>query len=241
MLLRTIALSTIAVAMLAGCNQQQDAEVEALKAELAELKQRQITIARRVGLGELVRPDAIAFEDGIKTGSNDAKVAIIEFTDLHCPFCKKFNETVYPQLHEQFIATGQVLFVARELPLINVHRNAGMAAVVARCGAQQDKYKELKDDLFSIGAAGLTKDYLTKVGETFGIEQQAFDDCLKDTAVHNAVTSSGKYATDLGFDNTPVFVIGRVQDDAVVDYEIVVGAKDQDHFAQVIAKYLPKS
>ncbi|WNO59400.1 hypothetical protein [Rheinheimera sp. MMS21-TC3] len=89
----------------------------------------------------------------------------------------------------------------------------------------QNKYAEVKNELFSIGASGLTLDYLNTIPDTFSLDSDAFQHCLKNTDVHNSVTLSAKYASEMGLGDTPAFVIGRIDGDTVTDYEIIVGAK----------------
>lgn len=43
-------------------------------------------------------------------GSEDAPVTVVEFGDFKCPSCKAWGETVYPQLVEDYILSGDVKF-----------------------------------------------------------------------------------------------------------------------------------
>lgn len=220
----------------AGCGEKSSqSDIDALKQELKEVKELQVTMARRLGLGELVRPEVIQMQQGIKIGADDARIAIMEFTDLHCPFCRRFNDDVYPELKTQFIDTGEVQFVARELPLMNIHPNAGMAAVALRCANAQGQYQPVKNALFA-NAAEFSATYLEKMGETFGFEQEAFDACLKDVNIHAAINESLAYARELGLNSTPVFLIGKKQGNSITDYQIITGAQSLDVFAKAIAE-----
>lgn len=222
------------LALLTGCTAvPQQQELAELRAELAQIKTLQTAIARRVGMGELVRPDAIAFGAGEKIGSEAATIAIVEFTDLHCPFCRRFHTDVYPELKQQFIDNGQVLFVGRELPLLNLHPQAGFAAVALRCAANQQQYTAAKDSLFN-SAGSFTGEYIEQLPIDLGVDAEQFNACLQDASVHQAVSQSINYANELGFNATPVFVIGRKQGDTVTDYTVLSGAKDIAAFVAVI-------
>lgn len=227
-------LPGLLLALLAGCSgdKQQQEEISKLKAELAQVKSLQTTIARRVGLGELVRPDAIEFNEGHKVGSEDASLVVLEFTDLHCPFCARFHNEVYPELKEQFIDTGKVLFVGRELPLLNLHQQAGFAAVALRCAARLQQYAAAKDSLFN-SKENFTSEYMDKLPEDLGIDSEQFNACLQDNTVHHEVSKSINYAQELGFKSTPTFIVGRKQGETVVDYTILTGAKDLAAFTSV--------
>ncbi|BBI34089.1 DsbA family protein [Cohnella abietis] len=41
-------------------------------------------------------------------GQDEAKVTLIEFGDYKCPSCKKWSETIYPQLKAEYIDTGKM-------------------------------------------------------------------------------------------------------------------------------------
>lgn len=226
------------VALLTACgNDKQQQELAQLKVEMAELKSLQVTMARRVGLGELVRPDTIPLQQGIRIGDEAAPIIIMEFTDLHCPFCKRFNDETYPELKSRFIDDGQVQFVARELPLLNIHPNAGMAAVALRCANKLGQYQAVKDDLFS-KASDFSTEYLDGLGETYGFAQDEFDSCLQDVTVHSAVNEAMTQARELGLTSTPVFIVGKKQGDSVTAYSIIAGAQSIDTFAEAITRLL---
>lgn len=227
-------LPGLLLALLAGCtgDKQQQEEIAQLRAELEQVKSLQTTIARRVGMGELVRPDAIEFNDGHKVGNEEASLVVVEFTDLHCPFCARFHNEVYPQLKEQFIDTGKVLFVGRELPLLSLHKQAGFAAVALRCATAQQQYGAAKDSLFN-SSKGFTAEYLEQLPVDLGIDAEKFSACLQDAAVHQVVSKSINYAQELGFKSTPTFIVGRKQGNTVVDYTVLTGAKDLATFTSV--------
>src|SRR5437773_2432263 len=71
-------------------------------------------------------------------GREDAPVTLVEFTDVECPFCRQFHLTTFAELKENYVDTGKVRFVSRDLPL-DVHRNALKAAHASRCAGAQDK------------------------------------------------------------------------------------------------------
>ncbi|MBT2583226.1 thioredoxin domain-containing protein [Planococcus sp. ISL-109] len=43
-------------------------------------------------------------------GKEEAPVTVVEFGDFKCPSCKAWGETVYPQLVEDYVDTGEVKF-----------------------------------------------------------------------------------------------------------------------------------
>jgi protein-disulfide isomerase len=55
---------------------------------------------------------------------------MVEFTDYQCPFCRRFEADSFAQLKKDYIDTGKVRFVSRDLPL-DFHPNAPAAAMAA--------------------------------------------------------------------------------------------------------------
>src|SRR6266511_4301271 len=55
-------------------------------------------------------------------GNPNAKVAIIEFSDYQCPFCGRYDKETYPQILKDYVDSGKVKYVWRDLPLY-FHKN----------------------------------------------------------------------------------------------------------------------
>ncbi|MCB9445668.1 MAG: thioredoxin domain-containing protein [Ardenticatenaceae bacterium] len=56
-------------------------------------------------------------------------VTIIEYTDFECPFCNKYFTETFPQIKENYIDTGLVRYVFKDLPLTSIHPRAGAATL----------------------------------------------------------------------------------------------------------------
>lgn len=222
---------------LSGCASTQDSsEVTALKNEIAELKKVQRQVAIKVGLAELVRPEKIELSsEGIWIGSESADVVMLEFTDLHCPYCKKFQKETWPKLKEQFVDTNELAVLARELPLSNIHPKAPFAAVMLRCASQQGQYEAVKEQLFELGSAITDPDIADVIKEN-QLDEEQFNTCLADTKTHNLITNSLNDAIALGLATTPVFIIGKKEGNYISNYEIVMGAKSVEDFTTVIER-----
>src|SRR5262249_34610175 len=72
-------------------------------------------------------------------GRDDAPVTIVEFSDYECPFCRRFHLETFPELKKNYVDTGKVRFVSRDLPL-DIHANAFRAALTARCAGDQGRF-----------------------------------------------------------------------------------------------------
>ena len=82
-------------------------------------------------------------------GPATAPVTIVEFSDFHCPYCKR----VQPVLSQLLAKYGdKVNLVFRDYPVDVLHPQARAASEAARCATEQGKFWEFHDELFEIGA-----------------------------------------------------------------------------------------
>lgn len=65
-------------------------------------------------------------------GPKDAKITLIEYFDLQCPYCKQFHPVVKQAMNDY---KGQIAWVIRDYPLYSIHPKAEPAAEVAECVA----------------------------------------------------------------------------------------------------------
>lgn len=78
-------------------------------------------------------------------GNPNGTVTIVVFADLECPFCKQFNETLKLVID----SNPEVKIVYRHFPLDGLHKNARTEALGAECAAEQGKYWDYIDTLYS--------------------------------------------------------------------------------------------
>ncbi len=69
-------------------------------------------------------------------GNPDAKVLIVNFDDLECPYCAAMNAEFFPRTLDRY--QGLVRFVYLDYPLVEIHPWAMHAAVNANCLASQN-------------------------------------------------------------------------------------------------------
>jgi len=69
-------------------------------------------------------------------GNPDAKVTIVNFDDLECPYCAAMNAEFFPATLDHY--KGLVKFIYLDYPLVEIHPWAMHAAVNANCLAAQN-------------------------------------------------------------------------------------------------------
>lgn len=142
-------------------------------------------------------------------GREDAVVTMVEFTDYQCPFCKRHFDQTAEQLETDYIKTGKVRWILRDLPL-SFHQNAHLAAEAARC-AGQEKYRQMHDKLFetqTVWAESTTaKTLFSGYARNLGLNSTAFDQCLSDGKYKAVVDEDLSLAAKVGASGTPTFYI----------------------------------
>jgi protein-disulfide isomerase len=143
-------------------------------------------------------------------GSDDAPITVIEYASFTCPHCARFHEEVYPQLVENYVDTGQIRFVIRE---IYFDRYGLWAAMVARCGGPL-RYFGISEMIMEEqrewvqGEPSEVAANLRRLGLRAGLTNEALDVCLTNNDMAQAmVTLSQMQAEEDGVQGTPSFVI----------------------------------
>jgi protein-disulfide isomerase len=157
-----------------------------------------------------VSSEAAAVPDMIM-GKLDAPVEVIEYASFTCPHCADFNQTVFDQLKANYIDTGKVKFVHRE---VYFDKFGLWAAMVARC-AGPEKYFPVADMIYDTqsqwigdGQAAAIAENLRKIGLKAGLSTEALDACMNDNAMAQAMVATYQAnATKDAIDSTPSFVI----------------------------------
>jgi protein-disulfide isomerase len=216
---------------------------EQADAIVAELKQiRQLLEKQQAQLARAVPPTPAApappekvqmsVGDGwYSIGRADAPVTLVEFADFQCPFCKKFHTDAYAELKKNYIDTGKVRFVNRDLPL-GFHPFALKASEAARCAGEQQKYWELRDALYSSGAPP-SDDVIGKAVEALFLDKGAFQSCLASEKYKVDVQKDADEAARLQISGTPTFILAKTAKDKL-DGVRIVGAQPFETFRAAI-------
>jgi protein-disulfide isomerase len=154
-------------------------------------------------------------------GNPAAKVTVINFDDLECPYCARMHQQLFPQTLDHY--KDLVRFVYKDDPLVDMHPWAMHAAVDANCIADQNQsaYWGYVDYLHAHGqdVSGSDRDVkksdamLDKIareqGKIFALDPVKLDACLEKQD-ETAVRESMKQAEALGVEGTPfTFIDGE--------------------------------
>ena len=171
-------------------------------------------------------------------GSDDAKVVVVEYSDMKCPYCAQYHKETYKQIKENYVDSGQVAYVYKHLPLF-----AEKEAVVAECVRKygdDDKFFSFIESIFSEpegNGSGVSVDRMTEIASNLGVDQNKFSTCVENEETLDLVNQQFSEATDAGIGGTPGFIIGT-REGNTVDGKVVSGAQPYSVFEGVIEEYL---
>lgn len=178
---------------------------------------RRATLAGLAGLGlAAALPAAVPAQnvpvvEELVLGAADAPVTVVEYASYTCPHCATFHAQVFKPLKADYIDTGKVRFIFRE---VYFDRYGLWAAMVARCGGV-DRYFGLSGLLFerqgewatAADATGVVAQLKT-IGKVAGLDDATLDACLKDGARAEALVADFQARTTAdGIDSTPTLIV----------------------------------
>jgi len=181
--------------------------------------------------------DDVAFR-----GESTAPVTLVEFSDYHCPYCKRHAKTVLTRLQENYIDTGKLRFVMREMPIPNLHPRAYAASMAVLCAGDQGNYWGMHDALFEDQKAKKDEDFKA-MADTIGLNATAFNECLASNKFDAQIKADQAEGRKLGISGTPSFVLGLTdpKDSSKVHLtKFIRGAQGYKVFDDAIKEMLPE-
>lgn len=140
-------------------------------------------------------------------GAANAKVTIIEYSDLECPFCKRFHPTMLQVIKDY---GSDVRWVYRHFPLASLHSQAVAEANATECAAEQGKFWELADKIYEVTPSndGLDLTKLPEYAREVGVANIAqFEKCVAGSTYGERVNADLADAEAAGGTGTPYSVV----------------------------------
>jgi protein-disulfide isomerase len=146
---------------------------------------------------------------GYTLGRADAPVTIELFEDFQCPACKRWGESVLPELAANELATGSARIVFRDFAFLGPESfeaaRAGFAA------AQQDRFWQFWATVYANqgleNSGALSRDRLLAMAAGLGLDEERFTTDLDSVAAGDAVAAANRVAAQAGINSTPTVVI----------------------------------
>ena len=144
-------------------------------------------------------------------GSATAPIRVIELSDFQCPWCRKFTVETSGILDREYVATGKVRWIFVNLPIVQLHPNAGAAAELAMCAAAQGKFWPMHDLLYRQQDAwaplNQPEQYLLTLVDSLRIPRDSILPCLRDARMRPLVQRDMNTAQRIGARSTPTFLV----------------------------------
>lgn len=213
-----------------GLTREQGDEILKELRQIRELLEKQGAPAPPAAPGQQQITKAnVSIEGAYTMGSKDAPLTMVEFTDFQCPFCQRFHVQTFAELKKNYIDTGKLRFVSRDLPL-DFHPNALQAAQAGRCAGEQGQFWAMRDRM-NANPEKLDMDSLAEYALDLKLNVGNFRSCVDSGKYKNAIRSDSQTAEKIGANGTPSFVLGKSTPDGV-DGELIIGALPYEVFDQ---------
>lgn len=157
-------------------------------------------------------------------GSGD--YTIVEYSDIDCPFCKRFHPTMQQIMTDY---DGKIRWVYKHLPLTSLHPNAMQKALASECAADQGKFWEYLDPMITNEPVDTAE--ITSVADDIGLDRTKFDNCVTNQQFKDRISEDSNEAQSLGGRGTPYGVIID-KDGNIVD--TIEGALPYDSVKQTL-------
>jgi len=161
-------------------------------------------------------------------GPRKAVVMLVEFSDFHCPFCKRVSLTL-DQLMKNY--PGKIMRVWRHFPL-SIHPGAGRAHEASECAHEQGKFWEFHNEFFGRNELPSGDEALKEIAKKIGLNKNKFERCLESGQFKERVQRDIARGQEAGVRGTPsIFING----------EIISGNQPYDNFARAVQRKLDET
>ena len=176
------------------------------------------------GAATLIPADAMAepILGDVVLGDDAAPVTVIEYASFTCPACAAFHTGAWPRFKAEYVDTGKVRFILRE---VYFDRYGLWASMTARCGGESAFYPMADQFLKKQSVWAKVPDAqiggeIKKIGRLNGLSNEQLDACLSDQDYAKALVEAyQKHSAADDIRRTPTFIIGGAKYEGVLPFE----------------------
>jgi protein-disulfide isomerase len=179
------------------------------------------SLARAQGAAEPDEASVLRDPDIVVAGNTNGDIAIVEWFDYNCPYCRKLQPELQQVVHDD----GNVRWLLKDWPILGP--TSVVAARMALACKYQDKYLQAHDALLGVNAK-LTEARIDELlaGAGVDVDRAKRDLAANAKAIDGILARNNAQAEGLGFRGTPSFIVGKFR---------VPGVLTIEQFGQVIA------
>lgn len=167
-------------------------------------------------------------------GNKNAKIMVFEYSDMQCPFCKKFHTDVKEFIDEN---QGDVALVFRHFPLTNLHPYAHKLAEGGICISKlagNDAFWKYADMVF-LSEDVRNEEQISEIAVRVGVQEDAFKSCMSDPSIQKEVQKSLEEGSKAGITGTPGNIFYNTE---TKETKMVSGALPKEALEEVLTSLL---
>jgi protein-disulfide isomerase len=151
-------------------------------------------------------------QDGAVLGSPKARVTLVEYADLQCPYCGEFARNALPTLIAAYVRTGKVKLEFRGLAFVGPESEAALRASLA-AGRQNQLWNFMHlvyENQGTENSGWVTDGFIRSAGGLVdGLDVTRLIADAHSTPVTDEIAAAQDHATRDGVNTTPSFFVGR--------------------------------
>ncbi len=142
-------------------------------------------------------------------GDPNAPITLVEFGDYQCFFCNKFFHNTEQKILENYVDTGKVKIIFKDLTIIGP--DSITAAHAAHCADDQGLFWEYHDTLYNNwngeNNGWASSENQLRMAQDVGLNIDEFTDCMLNEIHTQIISASNADARTLGLTGTPAFFV----------------------------------
>lgn len=196
-------------------------EKNTVQAAVQPIKQAEPVDAVQPPAQKVTKTPVVTNADYVR-GNTNAKVTLVEYSDLECPFCKRFHPTMQQIIKEY---GDKVKWVFRHYPL-PFHANAQKEAEATECAGKLGgneafwKYIDAILERTTSNGTGFALDQLVPLAKELGLKDSKFKTCLDSGEFTQKIKDQIQTGSEEGVTGTP----GTIIIDAKGSTQLIPGA-----------------
>jgi len=184
---------------------------------------------------------AALIENGSPTlGNIDAPLTLVEFGDYQCSFCKKHFVQTHDLIMKNYVATGNVKILFKDMIVTTPGRDSIHAAHATHCAKDQGMFWEYHYMLYNNwegeNTGWITDDSLNKFAKNIDLDMNEFSKCMTEKKWMNLISASQEDAKIMGITGTPSFFLIGPENEIIK----IHGAQPYDVFKETFDLQLKK-
>lgn len=166
-------------------------------------------------------------------GNPQAPIRVVEFFDLACPHCQRFALNTFPEIRENYINNGDVVWIFRHMPIARSHphspRAHSLLSLVSPDRFAEAKKRFMEDaDQWAAAATGNPTEYFDFFAQRYGLPTD--EKTLNRRA--RRIMNRRSVAAEIGVRSTPSFLVNG---------KLYQGAKSYENFQRIFDEILEAS